>query len=419
MDIKGLLKRIDPIVFLCVVYALWLLNILSRSEGLVDDFDVFFHSGKRILNQENIYGEPHYINLKYFYSPLFSCLMALIQGIDLQVVKIFWFLLNSCLLFRIVRIMYKQVFSTSNMKTPVFLLTMLLTAKIVLINYTFNQITILILWTVLESYQQLKKGRLFWSVVILCIGINIKILPIVLVPYFLYINGQPLKMLGLGILTLLVFTFLPALFIGFGYNNFLLQEWWNTLNPASSIHAVQVYEYGLLDAGAMISKYLSDKKVYLEPVLNIASLSDASVFAITNALRVILLFMAVVFALRMKQSINGIQAHFLSMAMFMTLVPLCFPHQREYSYLFYLPMIAANLTFMFKFKQVIPILCFVSTALLGGLLTWVDFVGKPMVDVFVYYRLITLGMLLMMLFSFFYWLYLQKVELRLSEKSDF
>ncbi|HEY1047622.1 MAG TPA: glycosyltransferase family 87 protein [Bacteroidia bacterium] len=415
MDIKGLLKRIDPIVFLCVVYALWLLNLLSRSEGLVDDFDVFFHSGKRLLNQENIYGEPHYINLKYFYSPLFSCLMALIQGIDLQVVKVFWFILNSCLLFRVVRIMYLQVFSKSGMKTAVFLLTMLLTAKIVLINYTFNQITILILWTVLESYHQLKKGNLLWSVIVLCIGINIKILPIVLVPYFLAISGKPLKMLGMGITTLLVFTFLPAVFIGYGYNNFLLEEWWKTLNPASSIHAVQVYEYGLLDAGAMISKYLSDKEVYLEPVLNIASLPDAAVFAITNSLRVALLIMAVVFAIRMKQSINGIQAHFLSMAMFMTLVPLCFPHQREYSYLFYLPMIAINLTFAFKYKQVIPIICFVFTVLLGGLLTWVDFVGKPVVDVFVYYRLVTMGMLLMMLFSFFYWQYLQKRELLLKD----
>lgn len=415
MDIKGLLKRIDPIVFLCVVYALWLLNLLSRSEGLVDDFDVFFHSGKRLLNQENIYGEPHYINLKYFYSPLFSCLMALIQGIDLQLVKVFWFILNSCLLFRVVRIMYLQVFSKSGMKTLVFFLTMLLTAKIVLINYTFNQITILILWSVLESYHQLKKGNLIWSVIVLCIGINIKILPIVLVPYFLYISGQPLKMLGLGILTLLVFTFLPAVFIGYGYNNFLLEEWWKTLNPASSIHAVQVYEYGLLDAGAMISKYLSDKKVYLEPVLNIASLSDSTVFAITNALRVILLIMAVMFALRMKHAINGIQAHFLSMAMFMTLVPLCFPHQREYSYLFYMPMIAVNLTFTFKYRQVIPIICFVFTALLGGLLTWVDFVGKPLVDVFVYYRLVTMGMLLMMLFSFFYWQNLQKRELQLKD----
>lgn len=389
-------------MFLCVVYALWLLNLLSRSKGLVDDFDVFYHSGLRLLNMENIYGEPHYINLRYFYSPLFSCLMALLQSIDLQTVKVIWFLINTTLLFRCVYVVHQHIIVKSAKPVLVFFLTMLLTAKIVLINYTYNQITIVILWTVLESYHQMKKDRLWFSLFILCVGINIKILPIVLAPYYLFASGKPIKSAAIGIVFLIFFLVIPAVFIGWEYNQMLLGEWWKTLNPASETHSVQVYEDRLLDAGAMVSKYLSDKPVHNEPSFYWVHLSDSSVFTITNTLRLALLSLAVWFATAIRRPLVGIDPALIVFSVFMTLVPLCFPHQREYSYLFYFPLLAIMMSLLSWERKKTSVLVFSLLVLLSGFMTWRDFAGRTIEDFFVFHRLITFGMLLLMVYSVFY-----------------
>ena len=52
--------------FLLLILGFWLLSIKQRQHGGIDDLDVFFNAGKRLLQQEDIYGPPHFYNLKYF-----------------------------------------------------------------------------------------------------------------------------------------------------------------------------------------------------------------------------------------------------------------------------------------------------------------------------------------------------------------
>ncbi len=405
-------KRINPYFVLGCIYALWLLNLLMRSEGLLDDFDVFFHSGKRLLNGENIYGEPHYINLRYFYSPLFSCIMALFQGVDVLVMKVVWWVVNVVLLLRLIYLVYTHIIANATHGLLIYFLTILLMSKIVLLNVVGNQMTIVMLWTAMEAYHQLKKDRIFLAVFVLCLGINIKLLPMVVVPYILYIAREPKKVFLYGIGIFFSLAFLPAFFIGWDYNLFLISEWWKTLNPVSSIHAVQTYEEKILDAGAMISKYLSDKPVYNEPSLNIAAWSDSTIFLLTNAIRVAMLSMVLYFAYTIKKPLLGLHQHIIVLPAFLALVPICFPHQREYSFLFHMPLIAVQMSLIDKDKNVKAGLIFAFFALLSGMLTWVDFAGEKLVAVFMYYRLITMGFLLLLVY---YIVYVLRLNIRIKK----
>lgn len=402
MNLKAILKKIDPIYYLFLAYALWMLSLKNRDTGGFDDFNVFYHAGKRLLNGENIYGEPHHYNLKYFYSVLFAAWMSSMQGIGIVAAKWVWFTVNFILLFRTLFILKGLIPEGTKGRLLIFFVLMLIMSKIILINYVSNQITIVILWTVLEAYVQLKNGRTFLAAAIICLGINIKILPVVVVPYMIFVSTERWRFLFAGVGFLLLYTFSPALLFGWNYNWILLGEWAKTLNPVSDIHVMQTYEYGILDISSLITKFLSDEPVYLEPKLNIASWSKAQLFLLTNAVRVLCLSGAVYLVIKVRKPIAGVSHHVIVLAAFMALAPLCFPHQREYSYLFYSPLWLVIMIISLSLKQWTTWLTFAVLVLFSGLLTWVDFVGRDMVDVFNFYRIITMGMFCMFVYYIYF-----------------
>ena len=391
--IKSGLKRVDFYYVLIFIYVLWLFSLKNRQTGGMDDFDVFFHSGERLLNGENIYGPPHYYNLKYFYSVLFAGIMGSIQALGINTVKWIWFVINTALFVRVFILLRIHVFKTEKSSVLIFFFLLLLFGKIVLVNYTFNQISVLILWTMFEAYHLLKKGHWVWAILILCLGINIKIMPIVLAPYIIVMGKKPFQIIGLGLAALLFFLYIPALFIGFETNQFLIGEWLKTLNPVSDIHVMQTYEYGFTDLSSMVTKFLSAEPVYLEPQVNIADLSKPSLFLITNAIRAALLGSVVYLAFKAKHAVYGVDKGFVIAAGFMALIPLCFPHQREYSFMFSMPMFAILMLIMVKLKSATYYALFIAFVALTGNLVWIDFAGQTAVDIFKHYRLITMGML--------------------------
>ncbi len=399
---KPIWKRVQAVYVLFAIYGLWLLSLKSRDYGGFDDFDVFFNAGKRLLLGENIYGEPHIQNLKYFYSVFFAGILSLLQGSGVVVAKWLWFLINFTALFRILFLFKQWIPQDVKWKAAIIFLMLLLCSKIILINFVSNQMTIFILWTVIESYVQLKKDRLVLAAIILCLGINVKILPIVVVPYFIYIASNRFRFFMYGLLGLMFYTFIPALFIGWDYNWMLIGEWLKTLNPVSKIHVMQTYEYGILDISSLITKYLSDEPVYLEPKLNVASWSMGQLFVLTNFLRISLLSGAVFLAFKIKQPIKGLSNELLILSAFLALAPLCFPHQREYSFFFYSPMWLCLLVMTIKSNSIKDYIVFGCLVLLSGLLTWVDFVGKDMVDIFNFYRITTVGMFCMFVYYVYY-----------------
>jgi hypothetical protein len=115
---------------------------------------------------------------------------------------------------------------------------------------------------------------------------------------------------------------------------------------------------------------------------------------------------AIYLAVKIKKPMAGISQHVIVLAAFMALAPLCFPHQREYSYLFYSPLWLVIMIISMQERKWSGYLMFAALVLFSGLLTWVDFVGRPMVDIFNFYRIITMGMFCM------FWYYIGFIQRR-------
>ncbi len=395
MKWKEKLKKVDPVFYLIGIYALWIISLNNRDDGGFTDFNVFFNAGRRLLEQENIYTDPHLFGLKYFYSPLFAWMMALMQDMGLYGAKAAWFVVTGLIFWRTMVLIKNIVPVRFKWRLPFFFVIMLLMSKIVMINYISHQMTVFLLWTILEAYQALEKKQYWLSAFVLCLGINFKVLPLVVAPYFLFIAQDRLKYFISGVGALAFYTFVPAVFIGWDYNMLLIGEWAKTLNPVSKIHVMQTYEYGFLDISSLITKYLSDEPVYKEPVLNIAAWSMGALFALTNFIRVACLTGAIWLVFKVKKPIYGIHHHLIIASAFMALAPLCFPHQREYSFFLYLPLWVVFLHVSLQGKYLKGLILFGVSAILSGLLTWYDFVGQDVVDIFNFYRITTLGMLCM------------------------
>ena len=377
--------------FLLLILGFWLLSIKQRQHGGIDDLDVFFNAGKRLLQQEDIYGPPHFYNLKYFYSVLFASLMASAQGLGIAVVKWLWFIVNAGLLMRVLLILKQEVFKDDSKQAWYLLLLSVMMVKIVMANFTYNQITIWMLWLMLEAYRCFQNQKFLLGILLLCIGINIKLLPMVMVPYLLWAYPQPLKHLGIGSVALVILFLLPVLWLGYDYNTLLFKAWWHTLNPVSDVHSIQTYEYGLMDVSACITKYCSAELVYLEPDLHVLDLPKSVLFLLVNGVRVALLAMAVHLAWRHKTSALGVTYQLAVFAAFMALIPLCFPHQREYSYLLLMPMLAIQFKQLFAWQQKGFIACFIAFVLLSAVWLWKDSFGETALNWVNYHRLLTIG----------------------------
>ncbi len=386
-------------VILITLYSLWILSLLTRNYSGFDDFDIFYRSGTRLLNHENIYGEPHFLGMfKYYYSVFFACIMAAIQFLGPGPAKLIWFCINYAAMIRILFVIKANIFHDIPHSKLLVLVFLMLSGKFVLHNYTSNQLTILILWIILEAYVQVKNGKVIVPAILLCIGINLKLLPLAVAPWLIFICVNKRKMLTTISLGLLFLLFLPALFIGWDYNNMLTVQWLQTINPLSHFHVIQTSEGGLLDISSLGTKYLTSENVGGETPINILSLSTAWLFIVTNFARLILFGVVMMAAVIIRRPIFGIHPHLLVLAAFMTLIPLCFPHQRLYSYLFILPMLAILMAITLNLGSKPEKLFFIVLSLFTGLLTWVDITGVAVVDFFNLYRLTTIGTSMMLVF---------------------
>jgi hypothetical protein len=292
---------------------------------------------------------------------------------------------------RVLLIIKHDVFKDDAKQAWYLLLLVVTMVKVLMANFTYNQITIWLLWMMLEAYRCFQNQKFIWGILLLCLGINIKLLPMVMVPYLLWAYPQPIKHLGIGVLALLIMYCIPAVWLGFGYNADLFKAWWQTLNPVSDVHSIQTYEYGLMDLSATVTKYCSAELVYLEPDLHIIDLPKSVLFILVNGLRVALLGMAVHLAWRLKTSAYGVSFQLAVFAAFMALIPMCFPHQREYSYLLLMPMLAIQLKQLFTGQQKGFIACYVALVILSAVWLWKDMFGEAALNWVNYHRLLSIG----------------------------
>jgi hypothetical protein len=197
------------------------------------------------------------------------------------------------------------------------------------------QMTIFLLWGSLESLELLKKDKSLYGGALLALIINIKILPIVLLPYLLY--RKKMKGMVITLVFSLIYLLIPCFILGWKTNLFFLSEWWSVINPGNQEHLMEV-DLGLHSLTALIPSLLTKTQGVLPYPRNIFNFNVVTTTYILNGVRCGLVAFTLFFLgwppfKPVKSKIYEIR----EISYLFLIIPLIFPHQQKYAFFLDLP----------------------------------------------------------------------------------
>jgi hypothetical protein len=217
----------------------------------------------------------------------------------------------------------------------VVFLSFLFTARFIQLDIALIQMTSFMLWTCVESIHQIRNGRTLKGAAILALGINIKILPIVFLPYLIY-RGW-FKAFFFTLFSLLSFLFLPALVLGWDSNIDLLGSWYQQIDPLKQQHMLET-ELGPHSLTAWIPTLLMETDGTLDLKRNILSLTLDQALLVLQLVRVFLIVLTVYFlSPPIFKPSTDLWKELRVLSYIFLVVPLIFPHQQKYAFVFMLP----------------------------------------------------------------------------------
>ena len=328
--------------FLILIGIIFLLAELKR----VSDFGIFLQASEDILLEKNIYQIWYGVGFRYYYSPLFALLISPLTFFPDYLAASVWSVLGFMLLIRTVHLLHSYVATVENPGKLNFL-AILCGVTVIYANFHNNQMSAFILWTMIESLEQIKKGRWALGSAILGLGINIKLLPLVIVPYLIYRSYYKA-----GIFTFIwvgLFLILPAAWIGWDFNISLLKSYWNYVNPTLKQNVIDIDEPGLLSISSLITSWFTDQFSLNELGLrrHIVVLSEEIIGFIILFLRIAFVLFTLYFLKWPPFTKPRSNLHQLWEVSYLCLVaPLIFPHQQTYGFLLILPALFFGLYFI-------------------------------------------------------------------------
>ncbi len=323
------------LIFIAVIYCI--------KEALGNgDFKVFLEASKLIQNGENPYHEWIFVSegnyCLYFYSPLWAVLLIPFTYLPNFIPNIIWLSANLFFLYRIFYLLKGYIDLNVISQRQLFwiiLICIMMSVRFILYNFDMIQMTIFLLWAILDSLRLIQEKKVVYGGMLLALVINIKILPIVILPYLLY--RFYIKGFVWTLIFSLAFLFLPMVYTGWSTNNFLIAEWWSVINPTNSEHLVET-DLGLHSLTALIPNLLTETTGGLSMSRNIVNLNETIVNIVLNIIRVLLVAFSLYF---LKLPLFTTEKNRLSqlreLAYIILLIPLIFPHQQKYAFVLIIP----------------------------------------------------------------------------------
>lgn len=329
-----------------------LLIILFEAQGK-DDFHIFMSASRDVLAKKNIY-QIHYNDYyHYYYDVLFALLLAPFTYLPLYAVKVIWLILNVFFVYRIWQILTSWLPMHTlhkREKTLFSILSFIMISRFLRDNFHLSQVTICMLYLTLEGLHCISREKKTAGSLLLAMGISIKILPIVIIPYLLYRNELKAVVYTIGFILLCLF--LPALLIGVDYNYFLLQERWQLINPTNATHVLDTSERSFHSLTTLLATLLVEDggdAHALSLKRNIANISTEQLNIVINSVRALFMLCTLYF-LNTKpfQSVTNNLQKLYEISYLCLLVPLLFPHQQHYAFFFIFPASTYLLFYLVK-----------------------------------------------------------------------
>lgn len=315
------------------------------------DFYIFLSAAGDLIKSENFYENKYVDGYHYFYSVLFALLLKPFYYLPFFWVKFGWLVLNAFLFFKLFSLLIKsKLLAVLNEKQLLIftILVLIFSLRFFIYNLHNSQITIIILWCCIYGVYLITNNKPISGAAILALGINIKLLPIVFLPYLIY-RGY-FKAFGFTILFYFFYLFIPSIFIGHEYNVALLKTWFALINPANQNHVLDVEERSFHGLSTLLSTLLVKNipDVYALPLKrNIADISISSLSTILLVVRLIFASFTLYF-LKLTPFVKAKNSwqQCIEVSYILLIIPLIFPHQQHYAFLFIVPAFGITLLYL-------------------------------------------------------------------------
>ncbi len=335
------IKKKKYILLYCLIAIVF--SVITSLDG--GDFDVYLDAANKLWKRQNIYTAPLCKGLQYYYSPFFAvCLMPFVNSPF--AIEVIWSLLSFCFLYNTFMILQREFnfLILSKKQTQLWVtFAVVLAIQFITYNIAMLQVTLFLLWVSVKAYYLVNHNKHISAGILLGLIINIKLMPIIILPYFIY-KGY-FKMLSATLCSCILFLVVPSLFIGLNYNLFLLNAWWQIINPQNNEHLFEFITQ-LHSLSALIPAYFTNNTDDVSNSINLINLSVRSTELALNSVRLVLMTLSLVY---FKHLPFIKQAHsikqFWQFAYFLMLVPILAPHQQKYAFIFALPLIMYLLYF--------------------------------------------------------------------------
>ena len=366
------------------------------------DFGIYMSAAIDLDAKKDIYQIGYYDGYHYYYSVFFALILKLFSGINFYVVKFVWLYINFLCFVHLLYLLNDFVLGRASIlkyKWIIFSFAIIFCLSFVLQNIHNSQITLFLLWASIYGLRLIYKEKIVSGAFLIGLAINIKIMPIVILPV-LFFNAKWqacfLILAFYGVLLLF-----PYLILDKSYYNLLLQSWWHLINPLANNHILDVDERSFHSLTTLLSTLLVEEtgQKYKLPLkrnlldLNLETLKWVILFVRLFFISSVLVFFSKPFF--KKNYVSYITE--LQYAFVLALVPLIFPHQQHYAFVLCLPLALLCFLFYLLFKQkriayllITVFLCFNLRLLLGHFNHYYE-----------HYKIITYGALILVFMSFY------------------
>ncbi len=337
MIISSLQKKIGFVALFIVLMVYFVIE--SSSCG---DFLIFLSASKDVFTGEDIYSKIYFGGFHYFYSVTFAIVLYPLTLISTHLATFLWLCFNALLVYRLCKLIpfflpLKEL--SPKQKNIFWILSALFSFRLVYENFHVGQMTTFLLYLCMEGIYRILQQQKITGALLIAIGINIKLLPIVLIPYLLY--RKEFKASLFIVIFYISLLYLPILFIGMEQNTVLLNTWAHLINPLNTNHILDVDERSFHGLSTLLSTLLVEHVPDTYALSIKRNIADISLDQLTKVLMITRLCLAsfTLYFLRtmpFKPAINQTY-QYRELSYILLLIPLIFPHQQHYAFLFMIP----------------------------------------------------------------------------------
>jgi len=309
-----------------------------------NDLDIYLAASNDLLAGVDMYAKLYFEGFSYFYSPLFALLVAPLGVLGPVVSKLVWSGLMLAALWRSWWLADRMLLveASSRVKLAVGFVTLLVLFQAARDNLNSSQVTFFVIWSMLEGVYRIQLGGYVMGALVIAVGIDMKLLPLVLLPYLAYRRWW--LPLVLVIACVLVLQVPPAVVSGWEGMHGLLRSRWALIDPSDTRHILDEDEPSTIALGSLLSAYLSTEggnQHTLSLPRNLANLDLGQFKLLLLAGRLLLVLLALYFLRWPPFRPARDNAHaWWELSYLMLCTVLLFPHQRNYSLMLAGPAVA-------------------------------------------------------------------------------